>query len=98
MTIREVARQLHDLSVGGYFNGIKFTRKELERNLADVFRPGTQLRAGNRYVMEIALPDGRWLFTVNRYGDKSDGFDYTIPATREEEQRIRALLQEYGGI
>ena len=46
-------------------------------------------KAGNRIVMEIALPDGRWFFTINRYGD---GYDYTIPNNRDEEARILALL------
>jgi hypothetical protein len=43
--------------------------------------------------METVLHDGqRWFFTVDRWGDGPDGFDYTIPDTREQEARIKALL------
>ena len=92
MTIRQVSTQLFNLSVAGYFNGEKFTRSQLEDCIAGMFRPGTTLKAGNRLVMEIALPDGRWFFTINRFSPARDGFDYTIPATRKEEARILALL------
>ena len=90
MTIHELSNQLYNLSVAGYFNGEKFTKRQLENHIASAFRGA--LKAGNRYVMEIALPDGRWLFTVNRFANTSDGFDYTIPDTREEEAKIKALL------
>lgn len=93
MTIREVSSQLHNLSVAGYFNGEKFTKRELERFIAHWFRPGVDLKAGNRLVMETVLHDGqRWFFTVDRWGDGPDGFDYTIPDNREQEARIKALL------
>ena len=86
MTITYIASQLHSLSVGGYFNGEKFS----ESRLADYIR--NMLRTGDRLVMEIALPDGRWLFTITRFAPSADGFDYYIPDTREEESRIKALL------
>lgn len=92
MTIHELASQLHGLSVGGHFNGLKFSKRELESYISNMFRTGVSLKLGNRLVMEIALPDGRWLFTVNRFSPATDGFDYTIPDTREEESRIQALL------
>ena len=92
MTIHETASQLYDLSVGGYFNGEKFTKRQLESYIANAFRPNVTLKAGNRLVMEIALRDGRWYFTVNRFSDKPDGFDYTIPDNREQESHIKALL------
>ncbi len=92
MTIHEISNQLHNLSVAGYFNGEKFTKRELEHVIAQSFRPEVQLKAGNRLVMEIALRDGRWLFTVNKYADRPDGYDYTIPDTREQEAYIRGLL------
>lgn len=92
MTIHEVAKQLYNSSVAGYFNGKKFSRHELEAYIASMFREGITLKAGNRLVMEIALPDGRWYFTINRYSEKPDGFDYTIPDDREQEGRIKALL------
>lgn len=55
MTIHELSNQLYNLSVAGYFNGEKFTRRQLENHIASAFR--SALKAGNRYVMEIALPD-----------------------------------------
>ena len=88
MTIHDTAAQLHRLSVAGYFNGEKFTVKRLADQIAAWFR-GTDKR---QIVMEIALPDGRWFFTVNRFGDGPDGYDYTIPETREQEARIKGLL------
>ena len=93
MTIHTLSTQLHNLSVGGYFNGEKFTVKELEGYISSMFRPGVTLKAGNRLVMEISLPDGRWFFFITRFSDKPDGFDYTIPDTREEEAHIKSLLQ-----
>ena len=93
MTISSLSTQLHAISVGGYFNGEKFTVKELEEYISSMFRPGVSLKAGNRLVMEISLPDGRWLFFISRFSDKPDGFDYTIPDNREEEARIKSLLQ-----
>jgi len=92
MTIHEVAAQLHSLSVAGYFNGEKFSKQQLESYIARSFRPEVHLKAGNRLVMEIALRDGRWYFTVDRFADRPDGFDYTIPDDREQEAHIIALL------
>lgn len=86
MTIHNLASQLHSLSVGGYFNGEKFTATRLEDYIASM------LRTGDRLVMEIALPDGRWLFTITRFAQKPDGFDYCIPDNREQEGKIKALL------
>ena len=93
MTIHELSTQLHNLSVGGYFNGEKFTKRQLEHYIASSFRPEVSLKAGNQLVMEIALRDGRWFFTINRWSDKPDGFDYTIPDNRDQEARIISLLQ-----
>ena len=90
MTIKYLASQLHDLSLGGYFNGQKVSKQWLESYISKAFQ--SQLKLGNRLVMEIALPDGRWLFTINRFSDSADGFDYTIPETREQEARIRKML------
>lgn len=87
MTIHQVSTQLHDLSVAGYFNGEKFSRRRLKDYITRMFRAG-----GTRLVMEIALPDGRWYFTVNRFSPAPDGFDYTIPDTREEEAEIIGTL------
>ena len=88
MTIPQVSRQLIGLSVGGYINGEKFTVDRLAAQIAKLFS-GT---SKTQVVMEIALPDGRWFFTVNRFGKGHDGFDYTIPEDREQEAAVKRLL------
>lgn len=90
MTIHEVASSLHGLSVGGYFNGERFTVSRLENQIAALFR-GTP-KGGNRLVFQIALPDGWWYFNVSRFADRPDGYDYYIPETREQEERVKAIL------
>ena len=44
--------------------------------------------------MSITLPDGDWLFTVDRYidGKGHECYGYTIPETRREEYKIKDLL------
>ena len=88
MTIREITHQLHGLSVGGYFNGERFSEKRLGDYLS------AMLRTGDRLVMEISLPDGRWLFTISRYNKAADGYGYAIPETREQEAKIAASLRQ----
>ena len=91
MTIHEIATQLHRSSLGGHFNGEKFTKQELEHYIHNCFSKGL-LRLENRLVMEIRLRDGEWLFTVDRFSNSTDGFDYYIPDTREQENHIWTLL------
>lgn len=86
MTLHETAQSLFSLSVAGYFNGEKFSLKQLESYIKQSFK-GT-LKLGNKLVMEIALPDGRWLCEIIHYANRNDGWSYEIPETREEEQRI----------
>lgn len=87
MTIHEVTNQLLNLSLAGYFNGEKFTKAELEHYISTMFKAGG-LKLHNRIVMEITLPDGGWLFTINKYSDAANGFDYTIPDTRGQEAAL----------
>ena len=89
MTLHEVCEQLHSLAIGGYFNGEKFTLCRLTQQIRSAFR--TPLKAGNRYVMQIALPDGWWYCYIIEYAKGE--FDYYIPDTREQEQRVIALLK-----
>jgi hypothetical protein len=91
MTIHEISNQLHHLSVDGFFNGEKFTKQELEHYIHNCFSKGL-LKLENRLVMEIRLRDGEWLFTVDRFSNSTDGFDYYIPDTREQENHIWTLL------
>lgn len=90
MTIHEVSTQLFDLSIGGQFNGEFFTEDELEDYISDSFSSSTPF--GDRLLMEISLPDGYWMFTINRYSDEEDGFDYTIPDTRSQEDSLWSMF------
>lgn len=88
MTIYELTNQLHSLSVAGYFNGEKRTEKWLRTYIQAMFRSGV-----NSLVMEIALPDGRWLFEVDRWREGGhDQYGYTIPETRDQENRLYEKL------
>ena len=84
MTVKELTNQLFDLSVAGYFNGEKFTKERLNTYITNMFK------TGQRLVMNIALPDGRWYFYINKYNDND--YDYVIPDTREQEERILRFL------
>lgn len=92
MTIHEVVNQLFNLSVDGKFNGEKMTRKQLEYIINSSFRPEVNLKLQNRLVMTMKLKDGEWLFTIDRFNESPDGFDYTIPDNRVQENNIAELL------
>ena len=94
MTIHELTSSLFGISLGHFFNGEKWSRQELEHYIVNQFRPGTSLKLKNGFLMEICLPDGRWLTQVFRYSDKPDGFDYFIPDNREQEDRLWKALTE----
>lgn len=82
MTFRELTDQLYGLS-GGYFNGIRFTKKEFCDYVRGMFRPGTHL-LNDRLVMQIFLPDGAWWFWIKKRGS---AWEYWIPETRDQESR-----------
>lgn len=91
MTLHETASQLRYLSINGFFNRQKITVRWLEDYISTML-----VRAGgDSLVMEIALPDGWWHFTIHKF--KSGGkisFDYAIPDTREQESRVLSDLWE----
>lgn len=89
MTLNNVTDQLYSMAVAGYFNGEKYSKLEFAAYLKGVFRAELNTRS---WVMEIALPDGRWYFKVYRWRDGSDGFDYWIPTNRTEEQKLLTQL------
>jgi hypothetical protein len=92
MTLNEIATQLHEFSVGGYFNHQKYTKEDLRRYLKLMLRGDKP----DPLVMEIALPNGWWYFQINKRNPERDGFDYTIPETREQEAEIKAdLIRRY---
>jgi hypothetical protein len=86
MTISAITKQLYDLAVGHYFNGEKFTQNRLQNYITRM------MSNSDRLIMTIALPDGWWYFSINRYSKRIDGLDYTIPDNREQEQRIKEAL------
>lgn len=92
MTLHEIATQLHNLTFGGHVNGEKFTKTELEQNLKRWLRNAGHNKIPGKVVIEVCLADGRWLATVERFDNTADGYDYWIPDTREQENRIRDLL------
>lgn len=91
MTIKQLSEQVFALSVGWFFNGEKFTKAELLEYLRAAFRPELNT---SRWVMEISLPDGRWLFSINHYSEASDWYDYFIPETREQEKALADSLRK----
>lgn len=86
MTLRSISDQLFDLTLGGHVNGEKFSRQELAHYISNMFR------TGNRLILEICLPDGRWFCKITRHADAPDGFDYFVPDNREQEILIKQEL------
>lgn len=89
MTKLELASQLMDLSVAGYFNSEKFTKERLNNYIGKMCR-----NVGDKLFMEISLPDGRWLFKITHYADGE--WDYYIPDTREQEAKLTAEFLKRG--
>ena len=90
MTKLELTTQLIDLAVAGYFNGEKFSKARLTNYIGKMCR-----NVGDKLYMQIALPDGEWFFKIVRYADGE--WDYILPDTREQEQRIIAELLNKAG-
>ena len=90
MTLKETCKQIHDLSLGGFINREKFSFTEFY-NAAKHWMNGT-----DSYVFEIALPDGWWYARLIKYGYTNDSYDYYIPDTREESDKIfNDLIAKY---
>ena len=89
MTKLELTTQLMNLAVAGYFNGEKFNKERLNNYIGKMCRNN-----GDKLFMEIALPDGRWLFKITHCADGD--WDYYIPETREQEAKLTAELLKRG--
>ena len=89
MTKLELTTQLMNLAVAGYFNSEKFTKERLNNYISKMCR-----NIGDKLYMEISLPDGRWLFKITQYADGE--WDYYIPDTREQEDKLTAELLRKG--
>ena len=89
MTKLELTSQLMNLAVAGYFNGEKFSKARLNNYIGKMCR-----NVGDKLFMEISLPDGRWLFKITHCADGD--WDYYIPDTREQENKLTAELLRKG--
>lgn len=89
MTLRETTQQIHRLS--NVLNGKERSRAWIERYVRKMFTTGG-LELGDSLAMLITLPDGEWLFTVDRCANGEWG--YYIPETREQERRLAKSITE----
>lgn len=80
MTLHEVTNQIYNLSVHGCINGEKFTEQRFYKLVKSI------MSANNIYIFQIALQDGLWYASINKYANRSDGYDYFIPNNREQEK------------
>ena len=78
MTKQDVVNQLYELSHD--FNGMDDVSKSWLKEYIDT----CGYDDGNVYLV-IKLPDGEWFMEVSKH---SFGWDYYIPDTREEEDRL----------
>lgn len=90
MTLKQTCNEVLKLAVDNTINGRKFTLDQLYKQTSALL---SDEPAGNLLVYSIMLEDGEWWFSINRYSDKADGFDYYIPETREQEAKF---LKRYG--
>ncbi len=87
MTLHDITTQLHNMTKG-HINGECFSRQALESNLHRWMRGCENNAIQNSYILEVELADGKWLCEVHKFAESSDGYDYYIPDTREQEARI----------
>ena len=86
MTLKETANQIYGLTIAGYINDVKFTKKEFQ-NYMDHFFKHIGVK---KHIIQIALPDGKWLCKITEYAEGQ--YDYYLPDTREQENRLFAEL------
>lgn len=84
MTLHNLTTKLYSLSVAGYFNGEKFSINEFARFVHH------WMDRTDKLFLTIALPDGEWLMFISKLSD--GGYDFTIPETRHQEQRLKEAL------
>lgn len=86
MTLTEVTNQIYDLTIAGYINGEKFTKKLFNRNMHHFFNDC----GFTKWIIEVSLPDGRWLCKISKLANGE--YDYFLPETRKQEERLYAEL------
>ena len=89
MTLKDVAGQIYSLTSGGHVNGENYSKKQLENAIYKWLQDAENNAIPNSYVIQMALPDGLWLTTVDKI---PGGYDYYIPDTRDQEQRLYQAL------
>ena len=83
MTLNEVANSLYNISVCGYFNGEKFSRKRFVTYIKKMFSA-----TDADFYIEVALPDGWWLTKIYKVSCGEKMYDYYLPDTRKEEKLL----------
>ena len=91
MTLHQVANRLYDLTIDGFINGIRLSRKEFTNTLVEWATSSGAFRLRNKFPVQLDLPDGKWYVCINRYGTGRDSYDYWMPDNREQE---RLLIQK----
>lgn len=88
MKFMEVAHQIYTMAkpMRCVINGIRI---DSEAELKDIFRPLLVCGEDGQFIYEHSLPDGRWFCKIIRHGTY---FDYIVPDTREQEEKIIAEL------
>ena len=90
MTLNNVVNNIYDLSVNGHFNGEHFTKKQF----SDAVKHW--MCSSNEFILEAELPDGYFYISIFKYDNKSDCYDYYIPDTREESDKLlEKLMNRY---
>lgn len=76
MTLNDVSEQLFELSANKFFNGAKYSKTALKKEIRGAFKSGFADSMGGAYTLETLFPDGWWIVTVYRFDIGRDGFDY----------------------
>ncbi|MCD8107291.1 MAG: hypothetical protein LUE20_04940 [Oscillospiraceae bacterium] len=91
MTLTQAIDQVYEASVGGWFNGMRFSKEGWRKHIKTLMRRPETLKIPNSLVQEIRLPDGCWLFTIS-YIPSCKTYGWNIPETRAEEQKLKDKL------
>lgn len=85
MTLHDVAHQLFTICkpIPCYINQEK---RKSEAEVRDLLKHWL-CKEQDRYICELAMPDGRWHVLLTRDGSY---YDYYLPETREQEQKLLA--------
>lgn len=94
MTIRELSDQIYKLT-GGQVNGELFCKERLYNNINKWFKDCEYNRIKNSVMIHVELMDGGWYCSINKVSNTPDGYDYYIPDTREQEQKLIRKFMGY---